>query len=163
MRRLRTRERGQPEPAHAHARASDPNRASSSSAGDTDPGRGVRSLSTWRLEHGADRLSEADPESPLTGLTNLMNSITAMQTWGHEEYFKDMSRQLNADIIKQLLQFINARRAPIRVVKIKSYRGVQLNEAADQAAGAAAAADPIEADTYFDCTSQDSTFTFSWT
>eukprot|EP00961_Rhodomonas_salina_P184999 2498019-Rhodomonas_salina.1 len=49
-----------------------------------------------------------------------------------------MTRQINADVMKQLLLAINAQSAPLHVVKVKLHRGVALNEAADEAAWLAA-------------------------
>eukprot|EP00961_Rhodomonas_salina_P139304 1874609-Rhodomonas_salina.2 len=63
-----------------------------------------------------------------------MNVINALQAWSRREFLRDMTRQLNADIMKDLLLAINARSAPLRIVKVKSHRGVALNEAADAAA-----------------------------
>eukprot|EP00961_Rhodomonas_salina_P191570 2585625-Rhodomonas_salina.1 len=67
-----------------------------------------------------------------------MNVINALQAWGRREFLRDMNRQLNADVMRALLLAINVRSAPIHVVKVKSHRGVALNEAADAAAGQAA-------------------------
>ena len=49
-----------------------------------------------------------------------------------------MEWQTNADIISSILLAINARMAPITLIKVKSHRGVDLNERADALAGAAA-------------------------
>lgn len=59
--------------------------------------------------------------SPLTVMTDSMAVIQAMQKWGREEYFKDMSRQLHADIIMQLLLLINNHGAHIQIIKVKSH------------------------------------------
>eukprot|EP00961_Rhodomonas_salina_P086255 1159269-Rhodomonas_salina.1 len=66
-----------------------------------------------------------------------MNVINALQAWSRREFLRDMTRQLNAYVMKTLLLAINARSAPIHVVKVKSHRGVALNEASDGAAGLA--------------------------
>eukprot|EP00961_Rhodomonas_salina_P202463 2730835-Rhodomonas_salina.1 len=60
-----------------------------------------------------------------------MNVINALQAWSRREFLRDITRQLNADIMKDLLLAINARFAPLHIVKVKSHRGVALNEAAD--------------------------------
>eukprot|EP00961_Rhodomonas_salina_P091882 1236425-Rhodomonas_salina.1 len=51
-----------------------------------------------------------------------------------------MERQKNADIIKCILDPINLCSAPLTITKVKSHRGVELNELANHHAGAAAAA-----------------------
>ena len=57
--------------------------------------------------------------------------------------------QKHADIIKLILTCINQRSAPTHVVKVKSHRGVYLNEQADIEAGKAAAADSDQVDTRY--------------
>lgn len=120
--------------------------------------------SSFRAEAAAMylALSGADPDTQLTVLTDSMNVIQALQAWNHEEYFRDMSRQKNADIITSILTLINKRTAPLRIVKVKSHMGCELNERADAEAGSAAAADPRDIDTRFPAEGEDSCFTFSW-
>jgi hypothetical protein len=50
--------------------------------------------------------------------------------------------QRNADILMKILLAINARSSPITIVKVKSHRGVQLNEQADVLADTAASPPP---------------------
>eukprot|EP00961_Rhodomonas_salina_P127565 1720138-Rhodomonas_salina.1 len=62
--------------------------------------------------------------------------------------------------MKSLLLAINARTAPIHIVKVKSHRGVVLNESADSAAGLAAVDD--DADLLFPDDHAIEGMTFSW-
>ena len=121
--------------------------------------------SSFRAEAGAMflALDNADPDASLTVLTDSMNIIQALQCWGREEYQRDMERQKNADIIKCILDAINLRSAPLTITKVKSHRGVELNELADHHAGAAAAAgEDDDIDTIFMPEDGPSPFTFTW-
>eukprot|EP00961_Rhodomonas_salina_P013942 186588-Rhodomonas_salina.1 len=89
-----------------------------------------------------------------------MNVINALQAWSRREFLRDMTRQLNANVMKALLLAINQRCAPIHVVKVKSHSGVALNEAADQAARLAAVDD--DADLLFPADLTIYGMTFSW-
>eukprot|EP00961_Rhodomonas_salina_P225834 3053301-Rhodomonas_salina.2 len=105
-------------------------------------------------------VENADPYQPLTVLTDSMNVINALQAWGRREFRKDMNRQLNADVMQALLLAVNARSAPIHVVKVKSHLCVTLNESADAAAGQAAVDD--DADLLFPADNLIKCMTFSW-
>ena len=96
--------------------------------------------SSFRAEAAAmhQAIIHAPPELPLAILTDSMNVVQALQAWDHAEYMRDMSWQRNANIIVQILLAINGRSSSVTVVKVKSHRGVQLNEQADVAAGYAA-------------------------
>ena len=76
-------------------------------------------------------LELAPPDKPLTILTDSMNVLYALQAFNTGEFARDMRRQLNADILKQILLAVNRRSAATRIVKVKSHRGVFLNEVAD--------------------------------
>ena len=120
------------------------------------------SSSSFRAETAAMWLavSNADPHTRLTVLTDSMNVINALQAWSRREFLRDMTRQLNADIMKDLLLAINARLAPLHIVKVKSHRGVALNEAADVAAGLVAVDD--DADLLFPDDHAIDGMSFSW-
>eukprot|EP00961_Rhodomonas_salina_P278756 3765817-Rhodomonas_salina.1 len=64
-----------------------------------------------------------------------MNLIQALQTWGRRDFLSDMTRQKNTDIIQGIMILINGRTARLTIVKVKSHRGVSLNETADRLAG----------------------------
>eukprot|EP00961_Rhodomonas_salina_P192803 2601722-Rhodomonas_salina.1 len=51
--------------------------------------------------------------------TDLMNVINALQAWSRHEFLRDMTRQLNADIMNDLLLAINDRSAQLHIVKVK--------------------------------------------
>eukprot|EP00961_Rhodomonas_salina_P229542 3102291-Rhodomonas_salina.1 len=89
-----------------------------------------------------------------------MNVINALQAWSRREFLRDMTLQLNTDVMQALLLAINQRCAPIHVVKVKSHSGVALNEAADQATGLAAVDD--HADLLFPADLTIDGMTFSW-
>ena len=81
----------------------------------------------------------------------------------HGGIFKDMKWQKNHDIITQILTAINERRAPTRIVKVTSHRGVALNEMADADAGAAADASPEDMDSRYAAPPPDDTsMIFTW-
>jgi ribonuclease HI len=108
-------------------------------------------------------LSNTDPDKKLVVMTDSMNTIQALATWGRAEYFRDMNRQRCADIMRTLLGTINNRGAPVHVVKVKSHHGVQLNEEADAAAGEAASSEGEGYATLFDQADDNPPpFTFSW-
>lgn len=102
-------------------------------------------FSSFRAEAAAMALAiRHAPAGPLTVLTDLMNVIYALRAFRTKEFARDMNQQLNADIIKDILYMINQRTAATHLVKIKSHRGVYLNEEADKQADAAATADAKE-------------------
>jgi ribonuclease HI len=121
--------------------------------------------SSFRAEAAAmwQAIKHADKTRPLAVLTDSMNVINALQAWDQSEFVREMEWQRNADIIVDILLAINARAGPITIVKVKSHRGVCLNEHADVLAGAAAAADSDEVDTLFTPSPPDNQFTYSWT
>eukprot|EP00961_Rhodomonas_salina_P290973 3931587-Rhodomonas_salina.2 len=88
------------------------------------------SSSSFRAELVAMWLAvaNADPHTQLTVLTDSMNVIHALQAWGRREFLRDMTRQLNADVVKALLLAVNARTATLHVVKVKSHRGSLLTK-----------------------------------
>ena len=105
--------------------------------------------SSFRAEAAAMHLAitAADPTAPLVVLTDSMNVLQALQLWDHADFARDMRWQRNADIIMAILLAINQRAATITLVKVKSHRGVELNEVADQLAGQAV--DEEASDTVF--------------
>jgi ribonuclease HI len=125
--------------------------------------------SSFRAELAAISMAliNSPKHQPLVIMTDSMNAIQALHTWGHQEYFRDMERQKNADIVRGLLEAINHRSAHVHIVKVKSHRGVQLNEIADSEANAAAQADPeATADSgipiLFDSPPEHPSFSFTW-
>ena len=65
-------------------------------------------------------MQNPDPDTTLTILTDSMNVIHALMAWNTEEFTRDMRWQRHSDIIMEILTAINQRRAPTRIVKIKS-------------------------------------------
>ena len=107
--------------------------------------------SSFRAEAAGMHLTLAltPMDQPVTIFTDSMNVVFALQAFNTGEFARDMRRQLHADIIKQILLAINLRSAPTTIVKVKSHRGIALNEMADQAAGWARLAPPEEVDTRY--------------
>ena len=124
--------------------------------------------SSFRAEAAAmhQAVLHAPLHLPLAVLTDSMNVVQALQAWDHAEYMRDMRWQRNADIIVQILLAINARASPLTVIKVKSHRGVELNEYADILAGAATeAGEPGEEDdidTLYVPSPPDSAVTYQW-
>ena len=118
--------------------------------------------SSFRAEAAALHLTlcHADIAVELTIMTDSMNVINALQAWNRVDFMRDMNMQLNADILQKILRQLNRRRAPTKIVKVKSHRGCFLNELADDAA-AAAAQDP-DSDSIFPALPQGPCITFSW-
>ena len=108
-------------------------------------------------------IEHADKEVPLAVLTDSMNVIQALQAWDRAEFVREMEWQRNADILQAILLAINQRQSPITIVKVKSHRGVDLNERADILAGAAVGADGEEIDTLFTPAPPDACMTYMWT
>ena len=105
--------------------------------------------SSFRAEAAAMHLAitHADTDIPLVVLTDSMNVLQALQQWDHADFMQDMKWQRNADVLMAILLAINLRTTPVTLVKVKSHRGVALNEVADQLAGCAV--DDDEAETVF--------------
>eukprot|EP00961_Rhodomonas_salina_P078356 1053052-Rhodomonas_salina.1 len=74
-----------------------------------------------------------------------------------------MDRQLNSDILCEILNAINAHTATLILQKVKSHRGVEMNELADQHAGAAASASDSDIDTLLEQPVGLNPFTYNWT
>jgi len=108
-------------------------------------------------------IAKAPKHIPLILFTDSMNVVHALQAWSRKIFCQDIRRQLNADIFQQILSDIIARSAPLRIVKVKSHRGVALNDEADMWAGHAAAAPSTEVDWYFSLPPPDAEMTFTWT
>ena len=64
-----------------------------------------------------------------------MNVIDCLKKWQRREFLADMRQQKNADIIVPLLLVLNDRTKPTHIIKVKSHRGMELNELADREAG----------------------------
>eukprot|EP00961_Rhodomonas_salina_P018670 251215-Rhodomonas_salina.1 len=54
-------------------------------------------------------VTNADPTVRLNVMTDSMNVINALQAWSRHEFLRDMTRQLNADVMQALLLAINQR------------------------------------------------------
>jgi ribonuclease HI len=120
--------------------------------------------SSYRAEAAAMSFAvqHAPKHIPLVIYTDSMNVIHALQAWNRRIFCRDLSRQRNADILERILSDINARSARTTVVKVKSHRGIPLNEEADVWAGTAAAADSEEVEWYFATDPPDNAMTFTW-
>mmetsp|Transcript_35403 Transcript_35403/g.72869 ORF Transcript_35403/g.72869 Transcript_35403/m.72869 type:complete len:570 (+) Transcript_35403:200-1909(+) len=107
--------------------------------------------SSFRAECAAMHMAVQNPDrsTTLTVFTDSMNVIHALMAWNTEEFTRDMRWQKHADILKLILEVINRRKAPTRIVKVKSHRGVAINEWADRLAGEAASAPDDEVDTLY--------------
>ena len=73
-------------------------------------------------------ITNAAGDIPLVVLTDSMNVLQALEKWDHADFARDMKWQRNADVIMAILLAINHRNAPITLVKVKSHKGVALNE-----------------------------------
>ena len=93
--------------------------------------------SSFRAEAAAVwlALSTLDKDIVLNIYTDSMNVVDTLQKWQRREFLADMRHQKNADIIMPLLEALNERTKETHVIKIKSHRGVELNELADREAG----------------------------
>ena len=121
--------------------------------------------SSFRSEAAAMHIAVdgADRFTPVTIFTDSMNVIFALRSFNTCEFDRDMRHQRNADIIRDILRAINLRQAPTHIVKVKSHRGVYLNELADQEAGAVCNAAPEETDTrYCDFVPDGDGFSYTW-
>ena len=107
--------------------------------------------SSFRAEAAAmwQAVETADKTAPLVILTDSMNVIQALQAWDRAEFVREMDWQRNADVLQKILLAVNQQSSPITIVKVKSHRGVDLNERADILAGAAVGAEDEEVDTIF--------------
>ena len=76
-----------------------------------------------------------DPHNRLNVYTDSMNVIDCLRKWQRREFLADMRQQKNSDIIMPLLTALNERTAATHIIKIKSHRGMELNELADREAG----------------------------
>ena len=125
-------------------------------------------FSSFRAEAAAmyQAIYHADPHIALVMLTDSMNVVQALQAWDHAEFLRDMTWQRNADIIVKILLAINNRSAPLTIPKMKSHRGVELNEIADGLADTAATPPPEgeddELDTLCVPAPPDSAMTYQW-
>ena len=125
---------------------------------------GTAIASSFRAEAAAlsFAITHAPSHLPLIVFTDSMNVIHALQAWNRRIFCRDLRRQRNADILEVILRDINRRTAPVRVVKVKSHRGIPLNEEADVWAGTAAAAAADEVEWYFALDPPDKAMVFSW-
>ena len=125
---------------------------------------GTAIASSFRAEAAAlsFAITHAPSHLPLIVFTDSMNVIHALQAWNRRIFCRDLRRQRNADILEVILRDINRRTAPVRVVKVKSHRGIPLNEEADVWAGTAAAAAADEVEWYFALGPPDKAMVFSW-
>ena len=105
----------------------------------------------------------ADKAEPLVVLTDSMNVIQALQAWDRAEFTREMEWQKNADILQDILLAINNRSGQITISKVKSHRGVEMNERADLLAGMAVGAEEEDAATLFTPAPPDSMMHYSWT
>jgi ribonuclease HI len=131
----------------------------------TDSCKVVGPPSSFRAEAAGMHMAVdgAPRDVPLTILTDSMNVLYALRAFNTSEFDRDMRRQRNADIIRDILTAINLRSAPTHLVKVKSHRGIHLNELADEAAGMAKAAPAEIADTrYCDFEPEGDGFHFTW-
>ena len=121
--------------------------------------------SSFRAEAAAMHLAVdgAPRDLPLTVLTDSMNVLYALRAFNTSEFDRGMRHQRNADIIRDILMAINLRTAPTHLVKVKSHRGILLNEMADEVAGSAQAAAAEAVDTrYYDYVPDSDGIFFTW-
>ena len=120
--------------------------------------------SSFRAEAAAmwQAIFYADKSAPLAVLTDSMNVIQALQAWDRADFAREMEWQKNADILQAILLAINERVGPITIAKVKSHRGVDLNERADLLAGMAVGEEEEETATLFTPAPPDSTMKYSW-
>ena len=125
---------------------------------------GAELTSSFRAEAAAMSfaIAAAPLHIPLVVYTDSMNVLHALQAWNRRIFFRDLRRQRNSDIFEKMLTDISLRTAPLRVVKVKSHRGVTMNEEADHWAGVAASAPSTEVDWHFSTLPPDNKMTFAW-
>ena len=80
-------------------------------------------------------ISTLDSDTIINLYTDSMNVIDALRKWQRKEFLADMRQQKHADIMMPLLEALNARTKETHIIKVKSHRGVELNELADREAG----------------------------